>query len=62
MATHVCPLHDLFDHDRESEDCPCNPRVEYVHPETGVEYSEPLIIHKQFLAPRGFLVTKESRR
>lgn len=45
MAIHVYPLDDWFDHDTESMDCLCEPRVEFVDPETGEPHPEPLVIH-----------------
>ena len=41
---HVLPINDTREHE-EGTICWCEPCVEFRHPETGVAYTEPLVIH-----------------
>lgn len=43
-AFHVMPENDLVEHEL-SDDCVCRPDVEFVNPESGESYDEPLVIH-----------------
>ena len=49
MTVHIYPLNDWIDHDinvpAHQCECRCEPRIDYVDPETGAPYSEPLVIH-----------------
>lgn len=49
MTVHVYPLNDWIEHkvdeDAGQYTCPCEPRIEYVDPDTGVPHEEPLVIH-----------------
>lgn len=47
MAVHVCPKTDSAPHLLEGLDCPCEPVVEWLNPETGLPWSGngPLVIH-----------------
>ena len=50
MPLHVCPQTDIRPHVLDGTDCPCDPDVEYLNPETGVPYSGngPTITHHCF--------------
>ena len=42
----VWPLNDIFDHDLDSVDCTCGPKVEFADPETGLTYANgPFVSH-----------------
>lgn len=49
MTVLVYPLNDWIEHDIESPasecECLCEPRIEWVDPETGEPYAQPLVIH-----------------
>lgn len=50
MSTvHVYPINDWIDHDTEctAADCTClcNPRIDYIDPDTGLPYEDPIVVH-----------------
>lgn len=50
MSTvHVYPIDDWIDHDIDctAADCTClcNPRIDYIDPDTGLPYEDPIVIH-----------------
>lgn len=45
MTVHVYPENDWIEHRTDGEDCPCEPRVQYIDEETGLPLDEPLVIH-----------------
>lgn len=45
---HVYPLNDEREHELSGTMCPCEPRVEWRHPDTGEFHSEGLVIHNSF--------------
>lgn len=49
MTVHVYPINDWIEHqiDVEASECTClcEPRIEYVDPETGEPYLEALVVH-----------------
>lgn len=59
MATaHVYPIHDLFDHVVDGDQCWCNPTIETTDPRSGQDYPDDsrVVIHHQLLAPAALLV------
>lgn len=48
MSVHVIPQNDEIEHERSAE-CICQPRVEWVHPESGEVYPRgPVVTHNAF--------------
>lgn len=49
MTMHVYPINDWIDHDVDSIaaecNCPCEPRIDYLDPDTGLPYAEPIVVH-----------------
>lgn len=45
MTIHIYPADDWIEHDTDSSECICEPTIEYVDKETGIPFSEPLVIH-----------------
>ena len=53
MTIHITPATDAQQHDLSSLECPCNPDVQYIDPETGVPYpgNGPMVVHHCFEMP-----------
>ena len=49
MAIHVYPENDWIEHRIDQGvancDCPCDPDIQFIDPDTGEDYDEPMIIH-----------------
>lgn len=49
MTVHVYPEDDWIDHKTDQTadecDCPCDPRIEYLDPQTGIPHATPMVIH-----------------
>lgn len=51
MSTmHVFPMHDWIEHryDQPADkcDCPCNPRIEYINPTSGLPFEHTMVFHQ----------------
>lgn len=53
MALHVVPQTDIRPHVIEGVECPCDPDVGYLNPETGLPWNGngPLVVHHCFEIP-----------